>query len=78
MAVVFPHWTALVTTYRVSWWRLRGETAGFRPAGDLPTIMVNVTTIAYVVGFFVLFVGSMLLLTWHSLQDDVHSPAVEH
>lgn len=39
--------------------------------------MVNVTTIAYVVGFFVLFVGSMLLLTWHSLQDDVHSPAVE-
>lgn len=39
--------------------------------------MVNVTTVVYVVGFFVLFVGSMLFLTWRSLQEDVHSPAVE-
>jgi len=38
--------------------------------------MVDLLTIAYVVGFFVVFVGSMLWLTWHSLQDDAHSPNV--
>lgn len=39
--------------------------------------MVNPMTVAYVAGFFVLFVGSMLFLTWRSLQEDVHSPAVD-
>jgi hypothetical protein len=68
---------AVVITYRGSRWRGQGETAGFRPAGDMGAHMVNVTTVVYVVGFFVLFVGSMLFLTWRSLQEDVHSPAVE-
>lgn len=37
--------------------------------------MVDLVTVAYVVAFFVLFVGSMLYLTWRSMGSEVHSPS---
>lgn len=37
--------------------------------------MSTLLTVAYVVGFFLLTVASVLYLTWYGLEDDVHSPS---
>lgn len=42
-----------------------------------PPPVSDLLTVAYVVGFFVLFVGSTVYLTWHSIEENAHSPTAE-
>lgn len=37
--------------------------------------MSTLLTVAYIVGFFLLTVATVLYLTWYGLEGDAHSPS---